>query len=224
MRIEQQTTTMAEPSANDPVSSTSVVETSSDDCCLFANSLRETSLPLVIIKTNLLYDVALTPHLGVEVPIGERFSVVAEFMRGWWLKRDWSFCWQLEAAALEGRYWFANRIARHLHGGWFAGVFAQGAFYDLQLRSTSGVQGESMMAGVSGGYLYPLWSGLSLEFSLGVGYLRTNYRSYTVVPTRDGHELVKSAPAMRLRGAPYPLKAGISLQWAIGTSKRREIK
>jgi hypothetical protein len=73
-----------------------------------------------------------------------------------------------------------------------------------------------MMAGVSGGYLYPLGGNWSLEFTLGVGYLRTNYRRYTVETIHnDEHELVKSATSMRLRGV-YPLKAGISLQWAIG--------
>jgi hypothetical protein len=220
----KETATAAEPSANNPVSSTSVVETSSDDCCVFESSLRETSLPLVIIKTNLLYDVALTPNLGVEVPIGERYSVEVDFMRGWWLKRDWSFCWQLEAASLEGRYWFSDRAERYLKGGWYAGILLQGAFYDFQLNSTRGVQGETMMAGVTGGYLYPLGCGWSLEFSLGLGYLRTNYRRYTVETIHnDEHELVKSDASMRLQGV-FPLKAGVSIQWAIRTkSKRRTL-
>jgi hypothetical protein len=177
------------------------------------------SRPLVIIKTNLLYDVALTPHLGVEVPLGERFSIGAEFMRGWWLKRDWSACWQLEAAALEGRYWFRNCTERHLLGGWFAGVFAQAGFYDFQLNTSSGIQGECLMAGLSGGYVCPLGGNWSIAFSLGVGYLLTDYRRYTVAPTHDGYELVASAPAMRFRGLPYPIKAGISLQWAITRGK-----
>jgi hypothetical protein len=195
-----------------------IAEAIPDECC-FINSLRGPARPLFIIKTNLLYDAALTPHIGVEVPLGERFSVVAEFMRGWWLKRDWSFCWQLEAAALEGRYWFSPLMERHARGGWFAGVFAQAGFYDFQLSATAGVQGECVMTGVSGGYLCPLGGAWSLEFSLGVGYLLTDYRRYTVQPTRDGHELVASAPPMRLH-ALYPLKAGISLQWTIGRTKK----
>jgi hypothetical protein len=191
------------------------------DCCTFTNSLRMPALPRIIIKSNLLYDVALTPNLGVEVLLGERFSVGAEFMRGWWLKRDWSFCWQLEAAALEGRYWFRHRMERHLHGGWFAGIFAQAGLYDFQLNTHSGMQGEFVMAGVSGGYLCPLSAHWSIEFALGIGYLLSNYRRYTVAPTRDGHELVASAPAMRFKGLPYPIKAGVSLQWTIGWGKKR---
>jgi hypothetical protein len=178
-------------------------------------------LPRIIIKTNLLYDAGLTPNLGVEVPIGEHFSVGAEFMRGWWLKRDWSACWQLEAAALEGRYWWRNRMERHRHGGWFAGIFAQAGFYDFQLSSDKGMQGEFLMAGVAGGYLCPLSAHWSIEFALGIGYLLSNYRRYTVETTHDGHELVASAPAMRFKGVPYPIKAGVSLQWTIGWGKKR---
>jgi hypothetical protein len=218
----ERTATAAEPSAGNPVSPTSAAETSSDDCCVFESTLR-TSPPLVIIKTNLLYDVALTPSLGVEVPLGERYSVEVDFMRGWWLRRDWSFCWQLEAASLEGRYWFVDRAERYRQGGWYAGILLQGAFYDFQLHSTRGVQGESMMAGVTGGYLYPLRHGWSLEFSFGLGYLRTNYRRYTVQTIHnDEHELVKSAPSLRLQGI-FPLKAGVSLQWAIPMKSKRRI-
>jgi hypothetical protein len=177
------------------------------------------SRPVVIIKSNLLYDVALTPHLGVEVLIGEHFSIGAEFMRGWWLKRDWSVCWQLEAAALEGRYWWRSPTQRHFHGGWFAGIFTQAGLYDFQLSSNKGIQGESLMAGVSGGYLCPLSTHWSLEFSLGIGYLLTDYRRYTVAPNHDGHELVAMEPLTRFKGVPYPIKAGISLQWAIGRNK-----
>ena len=190
-----------------------------DDCCFF-NSLRSPARPLLIIKTNLLYDAALTPHIGVEAPLGERFSIGAEFMRGWWLKRDWSFCWQLEAAALEGRYWFSPLMERHRSGGWFAGISVQAGLYDFQLKPAAGVQGEFVAAGFSGGYLCPLGGHWSLEFSLGLGCLVTDYRRYTVAPTHDGHELVATAPAKRLIGTPYPIKAGISLQWTINHKRK----
>jgi hypothetical protein len=190
-----------------------------DSCGTFPEPLRQPALPRIIIKTNLLYDAALTPNLGVEVLLGERFSVSAEFMRGWWLKRDWSFCWQLEAAALEGRYWWRDRMERHLRGGWFAGVFVQAGFYDFQLSSDKGLQGEFLTIGATGGYLYPLSTHWSIEFTLGMGYLLSDYRRYTVEPTHDGHELVASAPPMRFKGLPFPIKAGISIQWTIRWGK-----
>jgi hypothetical protein len=192
------------------------------ECCVFTGNLRGVLMPVVLIKTNLLYDMALTPNLGVEVPIGDRYSVEAGFMRGWWLARNWSFCWQLEAASLEGRYWFNPREERWRYGGWFAGVFAQAGFYDFQLDTYNGLQGEFLMAGGSGGYMRQLGGAWSLEFSLGLGFLVTEYRRYVVVPLRERHALASSGPPIRLIGLPYPLKAGISLQWAInGRVKRR---
>jgi hypothetical protein len=191
-----------------------------EDDYRFVNSLWAPARPLLIIKTNLLYDVALTPHIGVEAPLGEHFSIAGEFMRGWWQQRDWSRCWQLEAVALEGRYWFRPLMERHRRGGWFAGALVQTGFYDFQFNSAAGVQGEMFMAGVTGGYLCPLGAHWSLEFTLGLGYLHTNYRRYNVAPTHDGHELVATAPPMRLQ-AFYPLKAGVSLQWTVNRSKKR---
>jgi hypothetical protein len=199
-------------------------EAAPDYCCAFTESLRQPAPPRVIIKTNLLYDVALTPNLGVEVPLGEHFSIGAEFMRGWWLTSDWSFCWQLEAATLEGRYWWRSPMQRHLHGGWFVGVFAQAGFYDFQLNAGNGIQGEYLTAGLSGGYLYPLSTHWSIEFTLGIGYLLSDYRRYDVAPIHDGHELVASEPAMRFKGLPYPVKAGIAIQWSINWGKRSEVQ
>lgn len=60
--------------------------------------------PLFALKTNLLFDLALTPNIELEVPIGKRWSVNGEFMRGWWLNKSNTFCWQVESFGLEGRY------------------------------------------------------------------------------------------------------------------------
>ena len=204
--------------SSDSEAASSLEQDHPDDRCFF-NSLWHTARPLLIIKTNLLYDAALMPHIGVEAPLGERFSIGAEFMRGWWIRRDWSFCWQLAAVALEGRYWFSPLMTRHRTGGWFAGILVQAGFYDFQFNPTAGVQGEFVTAGFSGGYFCPLGGAWSLEFSLGLGCLITDYRRYTVASTHNGHELVATAPAKRLIGASYPVKAGISLQWTINHRK-----
>jgi hypothetical protein len=199
-----------------------------DDCCVFMKSMRETYRPLFFIKTNLLYDLALSPNIGVEVPIGDRYSVEAGFMRGWWLARDWSFCWQAEEMAmLEGRYWFSGRTERHLRGGWFGGVLVQAGFYDFQFDRSRGLQGEALTAGVTGGYVRPLGGDWSLEFSLGLGVLITDYRRYTVVrytetpDVAEEHVLVRRTPDVRYTGVLYPIKAGISLLWAFSWSKSR---
>lgn len=173
--------------------------------------------PMFALKTNLLFDVLLTPNLELEVPIGRHWSVNAEFMRGWWLRRDNTFCWQVEAGGLEGRYWFKNIDRYSVLTGWFAGVFAGGGFYDFQLKRDEGYQGEFyLLAGLSGGYATPIARNLHLEFSLGIGYIVTDYRHYHVIDD----ELVKQGSAMRFSSI-FPAKAKVSLVWVVNRKVKR---
>ncbi len=173
--------------------------------------------PLFALKTNLLFDAALTPNIEIEVPIGSRWSVNGEFMRGWWLRKQ-TFCWQLESFGVEGRYWFGDRAVRRQLTGWFAGVFASGGFYDFQFHRTRGVQGEFyLLAGVSGGYGMAISRSWSIEFSAGIGYIINNYRRYTVI---DNDYLVRCGEEHRFQSI-FPAKAKISLVWLIHRKVRK---
>jgi hypothetical protein len=193
---------------------------------MYVRHLREERRPLATLKTNLLYDLALTPGIGVEVPIGLRWSVDVNFLRGWWMKSDRSFCWQLQAVSVEGRYWLSKRMFTRLQEGWFVGAFAQTGFYDFQLKRSAGLQSSKYcaMAGASGGYAYSLGENWSLEGALGVGYFFNDYRRYTVEPTYDGLRLVKSGSTMRFKAPVFPLKVGVSLQWTITTKEVKELR
>ncbi|MDR1884388.1 MAG: DUF3575 domain-containing protein [Prevotella sp.] len=175
---------------------------------------------LFAVKTNMLYDLALTPNLEIEVPIGKRWSLNTEFQRGWW-KRDDTFCWQIEAAGLEGRYWFGERDKKRVLTGWFAGVFAGGGFYDFQFKRDEGYQGEFyVMTGLSGGYAKQIRRDWSLEFSFGTGYITMDYKHYRVT----GHELIAQGPVMRYKAAFLPLKAKISLVCLLHRNKKGGIR
>lgn len=193
---------------------------------LLAGSLgaQENSLPadtsrpvLLALKTNLLFDLALTPNLELEVPIGKRWSVNAEGMGAWWLRNNNSFCWQIEAGGVEGRYWFGNRDKRPLLTGWFAGAFASGGRYDFQLKQDAGYQGKFFaLAGVSAGYAMPVARNLHLEFSAGIGYIVTDYHHYHVV---DGILMVQDG-GMRFSSL-VPAKAKVSLVWVMGHKAKK---
>jgi len=167
--------------------------------------------PLFSLKSNLLYDLALTPNIEVEVPVGKRWSVHGEFQHGWWLKSDDSFCWQLEAAGLEGRYWLGDRSGRGVLTGWFVGLFAGAGVYDFQLKKDRGYQGDFYIsAGVSAGYAVQFGSSpWGMEFSAGAGYLTTDYTPHTPNPYVQ-HELLRDGADQRFRGI-LPLKAKVSL-------------
>lgn len=134
---------------------------------------------VLALKNNLLYDLALAPNIEVEVPVGKRWSVNAEYKCPWWLNSSKKFCYQLLSGGIEGRCWLGNRRLRNSLTGHFLGVYAEGGVYDFQFHG-DGYQGDYYLAsGLSYGYAKRLARHFSLEFSLGVGYLTTKYRKYT---------------------------------------------
>lgn len=140
--------------------------------------------PLFAVKTNLLYDAALMPNVEIEVPIGKRWSVNGEYMFPWWLLKENKYSLEILAGGLEARYWLGRRKSnrcsngREVLAGHFFGLYAGGGMYDLQWER-SGYQGEFFIsAGISYGYSVCMARHLRLEFNLGIGLLRTDYRHY----------------------------------------------
>lgn len=145
--------------------------------------------PLFAIKTNLLYDLATALNVEVEVPLGDRFSIAGEWMFPWWTScGNSSNAWQSDSkrntfemlnANLELKYWFGDRTARPVMTGWFAGLYGGWGKYDLE-RKAKGYQGDFYVGAISGGYAHTInkSGSLRLEYSLGLGYMQTNYDKY----------------------------------------------
>lgn len=132
------------------------------------------------------------------------------------VRNDNSFCWQIEAAGIEARYWFRKGATNQQLTGWFAGVFGSGGTYDFQLKKREGTQGDFyFIGGLTGGYALPIGKNFNLEFSVGVGHVTTNYRNYTVVE----NELIKKGSAMRYQSI-LPAKAKFSLVWLLHKNER----
>ncbi len=136
--------------------------------------------PLFAVKSNLLYDVLLIPNIEIEVPIGNRWSVAGEWMFPWWITKNNGNALQILSGTIEGRYWLGQREKHPLLTGWFAGAYAGGGYYDLQYEN-NGYQGEFYIAaGLSAGYAHTInkKGNLRMEYNIGVGYLKTDYRYY----------------------------------------------
>lgn len=181
-------------------------------------------LPLFALKTNLLFDAALAPNVELEVPLGKRWSVLGEYTFPWWLRSDDSFCFEMLQAGAEARYWLGNRKVvrtgkpRNPLTGWFVGAYTSAGYYDFQFQHNYGYQGEFYIAaGLSGGYALRLSRRLNLEFSLGLGWLTTQYYQYDVERSSEKTELVRSNYG-RFQWTG-PTKAKISLVWIIGSRK-----
>lgn len=175
----------------------------------------------VALKTNLLFDAATLLNVEVEVPVAPRFSIAGEWIFPWWLWENKQNCLEVLSGNLEARYWFKPKYAKQdpalgQHNplsGWFVGLYGGGGLYDLE-RNREGYQGEFFIAtGLSGGYVLPIKRNLSMEFSLGVGVLRTKYRHYHAEFCEkhdDWHLIRQNSGQYTWVG---PTRAKVSLVW-----------
>ncbi len=176
------------------------------------NCEREDNTVLAL-KNNLLYDLALAPNIEIEIPIGRRWSVNAEYKCPWWCMSSKDICYQLLSGGIESRFWLGDRQVRTRLTGHFVGVYAEGGIYDFQFKG-DGYQGKYYgAAGLSYGYSTQVSRHLAFEFSLGIGYLTTEYQKYTPY---EGSLIWMSSGKYNYIG---PTKAKISVVWLI--TKRR---
>lgn len=172
------------------------------------------------LKTNLLFDMATALNVEVEVPLADRWSVAGEWMFPWWLWEKKQHCLEVLSGNVELRYWLNPnlkkqdmRLRQHNPlSGWFVGVYGGGGLYDLEWDK-KGYQGEFFIAaGISAGYILPLSRNFNMEFSLGVGYLKTNYDYYEAKQdVWNNWHLIKQYPGSYTWIGPT--KAKISLVW-----------
>lgn len=174
------------------------------------------------LKTNLLYDAALTPNVGIEIGLAPKWTLdVPASYNGWILSEEqrWKH-WMLQPGV---RYWFCDRFGAHFvgvhtHGGQynFGGFDGKVVFpgWDGNLHYTptdfrafkdSRYQGWFVGAGVSYGYAWVLGDHWNLEAEIGVGYAYTQYDRFRC--TGCGKKVEEAVPHHYVG----PTKASLSL-------------
>ena len=165
-------------------------------------------IPVVAFRSNLLVPAL---NAGIEVPIGKHWSVGADYYFPWiWPKKDNKNCFELLAWGIEGRYWFGkNRTLFDRLKGHSVGLYGYVGYYDFE-RNFHGHQGEFLNVGVD--YTYAMAVGkrkaLHLEFSLGLGYIYSEARQYTVI---EANGPLISDKITKKVGYFGPTKANVSL-------------
>ena len=142
------------------------------------------------VKTNLPADLVTAVNLGVEVPLGEDFSLNAHFTFPWWTAGPYGNKYALQMLDAEGelRWWFAPGEER-LEGHYFA-LQGSGGKFDLQWgRDIGCYQCYNWGVGLSYGYAMSLGEHWNLEFALTLGYLAIDYQHY--VPSPDWSVLLR---------------------------------
>ena len=174
---------------------------------------------LVGLKTNLLYDAAVVPNLGLEFYLGKRWSLVGNWMHSWWHSDPDYFCWRTYGGDIALRRWFGKASKRKALTGHHVGLYGQMLTYDF-LMGQDGILADdwNWAAGLEYGYSAHLSRRLNLDFTVGAGYHWGEYDEY--IPL-DGHYVWQATKRRRFIG---PTKIEISLVWLIGGSDKLPAK
>ncbi len=215
VEIEVASKSQYEESSDTPISSTTDLEVEFNQ-----------SAPLFALKTNLLYDCIMLPSIEIEVPIGDRLSIAGEWIFPWWTWDDGTSKsdrnrLQLLQGGLDVKYWLGNRSKRSVMTGWNVGLYCGAGKYDFEYNK-KGYQGEFFIAaGVSGGFAHEInkSGSLRMEYALGIGYLKTDYRHYTseFYATDDWRAILTKKGTYSWFG---PTKAKISLVWLLNRKSK----
>ena len=139
------------------------------------------SCPRLALRTNLLYDLAVVPNIGLEYIIDPHWSLAANVMYIWTEIDPIHWYWRLFSTDLEGRYWFKGtgcgpRTGHHL--GAYAGFYR----YDFEFGGEGWMGDYNYGGGFSYGYALPPFprsrQHFTLDMSLGLGYIGGTHKEY----------------------------------------------
>lgn len=170
------------------------------------------------VKTNLLYDAALVPNVGLEYYFGKGWSIGGDWMYAWWSKDAKHRYWRIYGGELEVRKYFGSKAAEKPLQGHHVGVYAQGLTYDFETGGKGYLSDFSYGVGVEYGYSLPVAKRLNIDFGIGLGYGGGKYKTYE---PEDGCYVYKETKRRRWFG---PTKAEISLVWLLGRGNENSKK
>ena len=179
------------------------------------------------VKTNLAYDVLTMLNYAVEVPIGNRFSVVWEHYFPWWVMRDNRTCVQYLTLGGEARWWFApqprpatdRRVERDRLVGHYLGAYGFWGKTDLQWDRIGCYQCYPVWsAGLTYGFVFPVSKHLNLELSASFGYAHIPYQHY--IPSDDWQILWRDYDDAGTTHYFGPTKLQVTLAWPIRVKYR----
>lgn len=179
------------------------------------------------LKTNMLYDALLLPNVGTEFYVGKNWSIMADWMYGWWDRDRTHYYWRAYGGTIGARWWFGKAAHEKPLTGHHLGLFAGVVTYDFELGK-GGIMGGlprrtlwdrcNFISGVEYGYSLPVARRLNIDFTVGIGYLGGKYLNYE---PKDGFYMWQSTHRLHWFG---PTKAEISLVWLIGCDNQNRGK
>ena len=169
-------------------------------------------------KTNLLYDAALVPNVGLEFYLRKGWSIGGNWMYAWWKNDTRHRYWRIYGGELDIRKYFGRKAAEKPLQGHHLGVYAQGLTYDFETGGKGYLSDFSYGFGLEYGYSLPVAKRLNIDFGIGLGYSGGKYKVYE---PEDGCYVYKETKRRHWFG---PTRAEISLIWLLGHGNQNSKK
>ena len=170
------------------------------------------------VKTNLLYDVALVPNVGLEFYLGQGWSISGNWMYAWWKNDTRHRYWRIYGGELDIRKYFGRKAAEKPLQGHHLGMYAQGLTFDFETGGKGYLSNFSYGFGLEYGYSLPVAKRLNIDFGLCIGYGGGKYKVYE---PEDDCYVYKETKQRHWFG---PTRAEISLIWLLGNGNQNSKK
>lgn len=167
------------------------------------------------LRTNLLYDALLVPNVGAEFGLTDRCSLVGNVMFDWLGFSQKQLYWRILSGDAELRYWLGSDVSGFLRKGHHVGLYGALYRYDVELGRNGQMGDFNYGGGISYGYSAVLSPQLSLDMSVGLGYMGGEYKKYKYI---DGRYVWQSDCQRNYFG---PTKAEVTLVWHFEIPKRK---
>lgn len=129
--------------------------------------------PIFAVKTNFVADALITPNVHAELyPWIWGLSAEFEYDFPWFGSTVTHRYYQVSNAFVGIRKYFKNN-----YNGWYVGVYANNALYDIAINKDNGWQGEGHGLGITAGYLIRK-KNFNLEPFIRVGYFNSRFDEY----------------------------------------------
>lgn len=164
------------------------------------------------IESNLLYDAAVIPNIGVEIAVWRGLTVGASYQYIWMRNSSHTRWHRFEGTEATANWYFDTPFSGH-----HVGIYAQMCTWDFTINGR-GYLAERWTygGGISYGYNLPIAKRFSLDFEIGIGYLHGKMHRYT---PQDTYRVWHSLKPFNWFG---PTKLGVTLQWFIGRDNCNE--
>ena len=172
----------------------------------------------VQLRSNGLYWLALSPNIGVELQTDMGIAFLADYVGAWWNNYESNRFWSNYAFHVEGRYYLDTKKQSSPFKGHHVGLYGYMVTYDFEFGG-KGYQcadlSKTFSIGASYGYSMPLNERLSIDFTVGFGYLQSKYTVYE--PTKTWYTITGYKKGTWIG----PTKLEATLVWNINKRNNR---